>query len=188
MNHTTFITTQTLPSTKKLRITSKKLIIISCLTLLSTQIDANSGFGGGFATGAILGTGITLAATSGARNANRDPYYEVDRERARQEAREIREETRLKREEDRKRRKHKSKQDEEERRLENKKDRLAKEKNKVNHKKSSNNDKKQIKSSPATPEKAHAQHISHKEHEIKKLELEIKKLELEELQEAAAAA
>jgi len=83
---------------------NKKLLIMSCLVLLNNQADAR-GFGGGFATGAIVGTGITLAATSGSRNANRDPYYEVDKMKARQEAEEIREETRLRKEEDRKLRK-----------------------------------------------------------------------------------
>lgn len=48
----------------------------SLLTLALISITPNllphggSGFGGGFATGAILGTGLTLAATSGGRNDN----------------------------------------------------------------------------------------------------------------------
>ncbi len=152
----------------------KKLITLGYLALLSHQINCDGSFGGGFATGAILGTGITLAATSGARNANRDPYYEVDKMRARQEADEIREETRLKREADKKRKKLERQQTEEERRLEHKRDQLAKE----NRKKNNNN---RIKNQDTHKS------LSHKEREIKKLELEIKKLELEQLNMAPAA-
>lgn len=151
-------------------IMNKNVIILSCLLLLSSYMYA--GYGGGFATGAILGTGITLAATSGSRNANRDPYYEVDRERARQEAREIREETRLRREEDRQRRK-------EERHLEQKRNRLAQQ----------NKNKKQYTVTTHQPAIVTKKEITNpttqKELEIKKLELELKKLELEHLQAAA---
>lgn len=153
---------------------NKKLIMLSCLTLLTSYVHA--GYGGGFATGAILGTGITLAATSGSRNANRDPYYEVDRERARQEAREIREETRLRREEDRQRRK-------EEKRLEHKRDRLLHQ----------NRNRKQyvipenvIASKPTIVTKKQVMSpTTQRDLEIKRLELELKKLELEHLQAAA---
>ena len=155
-------------------IMNKNLIILSCLLLLSSYMHA--GYGGGFATGAILGTGITLAATSGSRNANRDPYYEVDRERARQEAREIREETRLRREEDRQRRK-------EEKRLEQKRNHLAYE-NK-NRKSYVTHDTVTIKKPTILVEKPVASPTTQKELEIKKLELELKKLELEHLQAAA---
>ena len=171
-----------------IQIIRKKLIIFSCLTLLSTQMHA--GFGGGFATGAILGTGVTLAATQGSRNANRDPYYEVDRERARQEAHEIREENRLKREEDRQRKRSERKQAEEERRLEQKRDHLTHEHKKRKHEASLNNDSQVSKKSrpndyAQASDKKPIDHISRKELEIKKLELELKKLELEQLQAAA---
>lgn len=154
---------------------NKNLILVICLTLLNAQIHCN-GFGGGFATGAILGTGVTLAATSGSRNANRDPYYEVDRERARQEAREIREETRLRREEDRERRK-------EEKRLEQKRNRLLHE-NK-NRKSYATHKKITIENSDKLSDKEIVSPITQRELEIKRLELELKKLELEHLQAAA---
>ena len=190
MNHTTL----KLPTSHKAtidsgRITRNKLIIVSCLTFIGTYIDGNSGFGGGFATGAILGTGITLAATSGARNANRNPYYKVDRMKARQEEEAIAEENKLKKEENKRHQKLERQQAEEERRLEHKRNQLAKENRKIKHETPSSKDQSsQIDDSKTTHEKTHAHHISHKEHEIKKLELEIKKIELEQLQAAAAAA
>jgi len=53
-----------------------KLLIV--LTIMTTSILPRGGgnFGGGFATGAILGTGLTLAATSGNRGDRSDAYYE----------------------------------------------------------------------------------------------------------------
>lgn len=171
----------------KSQITCTKIIIMSCLTLLGTY--ANAGYGGGFATGAILGTGLTLAATSGSRHANRDPYYEADRERSRQEAYEIREETKLKREEARNKKKQAQKDAELELKLEHKRDQLARENKKRKHTTSFNEDifiTKKAKTNSI--EKIVATNTNsdktHKELEIKKLQLEVKKLELEELQAA----
>lgn len=51
------------------------------LLLLATQeIVSRGSFGGGFATGALLGTGITLAATSGSRGDRSPEYYESRRD------------------------------------------------------------------------------------------------------------
>ena len=168
---------------------NKKIIVITCLSLLSANIQPSS-FGGGFATGAILGTGVTLAATSGSRNANRDPYYEVDRERARQEAREIREENRLKREDDARRRKAERRQAEEERQLERD---LKHKRNQLysKHQLQQKNNNRQSNSqliaiNPAKkPSENRSKIVSDKELEIKKLTLELKQLELEKLQAAA---
>jgi len=60
----------------------KKLILgtLTCLTITQQLTPRGGDFGGGFATGALLGTGITLAATSGSRNAERSPdYYDYKR-------------------------------------------------------------------------------------------------------------
>lgn len=43
------------------------------------QCHGGGGFGGGFATGALLGTGITLAATSGNRGYQPPEYFENQR-------------------------------------------------------------------------------------------------------------
>src|SRR3989339_1118485 len=84
---------------------NKKIVVISLLAcIMQREIYSYHGgggdFGGGFATGAILGTGLTLAATSGSRN-NRDPYYDLDRAKAQQEIREMRAQDRIRREEER---------------------------------------------------------------------------------------
>jgi hypothetical protein len=139
------------------RITYKKLMMLSCLILLNAHMRAS--FVGGFVTAGILATGVTLAATQGSRSANRDPYYEVDRERARQEVREIREETRLKREEDRERKKFERKQA-------------------VSKKSTSNYDSKIL-------DKKSPDYISQKELEINKLQLKVERLKLEQIQAAS---
>lgn len=167
---------------------NKNLIIMSSLIALSTSIHCNGSFGGGFATGAILGTGITLAATSNSRNSNRDPYYEVDRMKARQEAEEIRHETRLRREEDRKRRRLEQEEAREERRHEHQKKENKKHTRERRSEESVEQSVKKIevtKKTHTTSKPVVAKHTSKKsthEHEIelKKLQLELKQLELDQ--------
>ncbi len=74
-------------------ITNKLLL---ALTLTTATIMPHGGYGGGFATGALLGTGITLAATSGSRSQRSDGYYENQRiQRSKSEVKsQIREEER----------------------------------------------------------------------------------------------
>lgn len=56
---------------------------------ITTNIMPRGGFGGGFATGAILGTGITLAATSGSRHDHGPEYYDYkDKQNQRREIKE----------------------------------------------------------------------------------------------------
>ena len=57
----------------------KKISLVAMILLISSEVMPRSGFGGGFATGAILGTGITLAATSGSRHSDNQYSYEERR-------------------------------------------------------------------------------------------------------------
>lgn len=93
---------------------NKKIVSLSILLLLAQQQLYADNFGGGFATGAILGTGLTLAATSPSR-APRDPYYDVERAEAQQELRKIKAENRLRREEEREERRQQKQEEREER-------------------------------------------------------------------------
>ena len=133
---------------------NKKIVSLSALLLLGQQQLHADNFGGGFATGAILGTGLTLAATSGPR-APRDPYYDVERAEAQQELRKIKADNRLRREEEREERRQKKDEEREERK-----------RKKEQRKKEKNLEKKQdeLKKDAQSP---------------KELQLEIKKLELE---------
>lgn len=60
-----------------------KLMLKSILTMMIITTTANmlphggGGFGGGFATGALVGTGITLAATSGSRRSEDPAVYNM---------------------------------------------------------------------------------------------------------------
>jgi len=59
----------------------KKIMFCTLVSaIVVQQVTPHNDFGGGFATGALLGTGITLAATSGSRNRNDADYYEARRE------------------------------------------------------------------------------------------------------------
>lgn len=73
-----------------------KLFIVLTLTTATIVPRGGGGFGGGFATGALLGTGVTLAATSGSRRERSPEYYEYKRdERTKSEVRrQIRDEER----------------------------------------------------------------------------------------------
>ena len=73
---------------------NKLLVVLALTTATSVIPHGGGGFGGGFATGAILGTGLTLAATSGNRGDRSDAYYENKRiEKSKSEInRQIREE------------------------------------------------------------------------------------------------
>jgi len=53
-----------------MKIMKKSLLALALISTTANLLPhgGGGGFGGGFATGAILGTGITLAATSGSRN------------------------------------------------------------------------------------------------------------------------
>jgi len=75
---------------------NNKLLIALTLTTCSMLPHGGGGFGGGFATGALIGTGVTLAATSGSRGDRSPEYYEYRRdERAKSEIRrQIRDEER----------------------------------------------------------------------------------------------
>lgn len=100
-------------------------MLITFLTITQYQIIVCDNFGGGFATGAILGTGITLAATSNSRQA-RDPYYDVDRARANRELQEMKNEERKRREEERIERRRRQDQERAERRHKQEKQRNKK--------------------------------------------------------------
>ena len=50
-----------------MKIMKKSLLALALISATSSVLPDHGGFGGGFATGALLGTGLTLAATSGNR-------------------------------------------------------------------------------------------------------------------------
>jgi len=137
---------------------NKKIVSLGILLLLAQQQIYADSFGGGFATGALLGTGITLAATSGSR-VQRDPYYDVERAQAQQELREMRAQNKLKKEEEREERRQKRDEEREERKR-------KKELKKEQRRKEKNLEKKQGELEKETQSP-------------KELQLEIKKLELE---------
>ena len=141
---------------------NKKIVSLSILLLLAQQQLYADNFGGGFATGAILGTGLTLAATSPSR-APRDPYYDVERAEAQQELRKIKAENRLRREEEREERRQQKQEEREERKRQ-------KELKKEQRKKERNLKKKQ------EQRKKEAQSPRELELEIKRLELELAQL------------
>lgn len=60
------------------------LALISTISLLPYHGDGGS-FGGGFATGALLGTGLTLAATRGGRERSPEYYENKDTQARRRE-------------------------------------------------------------------------------------------------------
>jgi hypothetical protein len=93
-----------------------KLLVVLTLTT-ATSIIPHGGYGGGFATGALVGTGITLAATSGNRGQRSDAYYE--NQRIRRSESEIKSQIR---EEERKLKKSKRELEREENKNENKRD------------------------------------------------------------------
>lgn len=165
----------------------KKFLIISMLALLTQQqiySYYNDGFGGGFATGAILGTGLTLAATSGSRN-SRDPYYDLERAQAQQELREIRAENRLRQEEERQRRRLKREEEREEREYQKQLQQKQREEEKAIKRKQRKLKENEYKKS--TPKYSKNQHHNNKQssqhnkttESPEDLQLEIKKLERE---------
>jgi len=151
---------------------NKKIVIMSFFMFLMHESIYCDNFGGGFATGALLGTGITLAATSGSRNP-RDPYYDVDRARAQQELREIRAEDKLRREEERQERKRKQEEDRQAKKSH--KDKNSKTQDKTPKKKvvkNQHDNSGENKNSTQSPEELQL--------EIKKLEREISQLKLDQ--------
>jgi membrane protein involved in colicin uptake len=179
----------------------RKIVITSLLALFMLQNELYSyggggDFGGGFATGALLGTGITLAATSNSRN-NRDPYYDLDRAKAQQEIREMRAQDRIRREEERQERLERKAEERREREHQRKLKQKQRDKNNnqesnletkaSDHKEKSKNKASQHKTikpqqnhAPKSGEhKKTAQSPESLQLEIKKLELEIAQLKLE---------
>lgn len=184
---------------------NKKFVMICLLGVVALQEKIHGdNFGGGFATGALLGTGITLAATSASRRPQ-DPYYYVEQEKANQELREMRAQDRLRREEKRQarmqkrederlQREHlkriKQKQREKER-SQARKQTSSKKKAKKTTTKNQPTKKKTYQNQQPAHHKKEVQSPEDLQLEIKKLELEIAQLKLnkkqEDLQTAAAA-
>ena len=153
----------------------KSLVLFSILLLpallAEKKIKADDSFGGGFLGGFMGGTTSSLMMNASRNSENRDPYAAVEKERAREEMREIREERRAERQrenEEKKQLREEKKRQREEEKLEKKRKR-EREKEEKKHSKKRNFERKDNKNK-------HSQEESSKVEQLEKNALKQDKL------------